>query len=44
MYNIVRQNGQNVNLVIKPDVDCVVNGRVWALSAVRAWPRTGAAT
>lgn len=26
MYNVVRQNGRDVHLVIKPDADCVVNG------------------
>jgi arsenite oxidase large subunit len=26
MYNIVKQNGRDVHLVIKPDVNCVVNG------------------
>jgi arsenite oxidase large subunit len=26
MYNIVRQNGRDVHLVIKPDENCVVNG------------------
>src|ERR1700751_3429113 len=25
MYNIVRQNGEDVHIVIKPDKDCVVN-------------------
>ena len=25
MYNIVKQNGQDVHIVIKPDKDCVVN-------------------
>ena len=25
MYNIVRQNGQDVHIVIKPDKNCVVN-------------------
>jgi arsenite oxidase large subunit len=26
MYNIVKQNGRDVHLVIKPDANCVVNG------------------
>ena len=25
MYNIVKQNGEDVHIVIKPDKDCVVN-------------------
>jgi arsenite oxidase large subunit len=36
MYNIVRQNGSDVHIVIKPDKDCVVNS---GLGSVRASPR-----
>jgi arsenite oxidase large subunit len=37
MYNIVRQGGKDVHLVIKPDKECVVNSAL-ARSAGRAWP------
>jgi arsenite oxidase large subunit len=35
MYNVVRQNGQNVHLVIKPDVDCVVNSGLGSVRGAR---------
>jgi arsenite oxidase large subunit len=35
MYNIVKQDGQNVNLVIKPDVDCVVNSGLGSIRGAR---------
>ena len=35
MYNIVKQNGQNVHLVIKPDVDCVVNSGLGSIRGAR---------
>ena len=35
MYNVVKQNGQNVHLVIKPDVDCVVNGGLGSVRGAR---------
>jgi arsenite oxidase large subunit len=35
MYNIVKQNGQNVHLVIKPDVDCVVNSGLGSVRGAR---------
>ena len=38
MYNIVRQNGKDVHVVIKPDKNCVVNGAS-ARSAAPAWRR-----
>ena len=38
MYNMVRQNGEDVHIVIKPDKECVVNS---GLGSVRgaAWRR-----
>lgn len=35
MYNVVKQNGQNVHLVIKPDVDCVVNSGLGSVRGAR---------
>jgi arsenite oxidase large subunit len=35
MYNIVRQNGQDVHLVIKPDAECVVNSGLGSIRGAR---------
>jgi len=35
MYNIVRQNGQDVHIVIKPDHDCVVNSGLGSIRGAR---------
>ncbi|MGJ0534336.1 arsenate reductase (azurin) large subunit [Methylocystis sp.] len=35
MYNIVRQNGEDVHLVIKPDDDCVVNSGLASIRGAR---------
>lgn len=35
MFNVVKQNGQNVNLVIKPDKDCVVNSGLGSIRGAR---------
>lgn len=35
MYNIVKQNGQDVNIVIKPDKDCVVNSGLGSIRGAR---------
>ena len=35
MYNIVRQNGQDMHLVIKPDHDCVVNSGLGSIRGAR---------
>ena len=35
MYNIVKQNGQDVQLVIKPDVNCVVNSGLGSIRGAR---------
>ena len=35
MYNIVKQNGQDVHLVIKPDIDCVVNSGLGSIRGAR---------
>jgi arsenite oxidase large subunit len=35
MYNVVKQDGQTVNLVIKPDVDCVVNSGLGSVRGAR---------
>jgi arsenite oxidase large subunit len=35
MYNIVKQNGQDVHLVIKPDHDCVVNSGLGSIRGAR---------
>ena len=35
MYNIVRQNGRPVHLVIKPDKDCVVNSGLGSIRGAR---------
>jgi len=35
MYNIVRQNGRDVHLVVKPDVDCVVNSGLGSVRGAR---------
>ena len=35
MYNIVKQDGKDVHLVIKPDVDCVVNSGLGSIRGAR---------
>ena len=35
MYNVVRQDGRPVHLVIKPDVDCVVNSGLGSVRGAR---------
>ncbi|QIG46651.1 arsenate reductase (azurin) large subunit [Nordella sp. HKS 07] len=35
MYNIVKQDGKDVHLVIKPDKDCVVNGGLGSVRGAR---------
>ena len=35
MYNVVKKNGQDVNLVIKPDVNCVVNSGLGSVRGAR---------
>lgn len=35
MFNVVKQNGQNVNLVIKPDAECVVNSGLGSIRGAR---------
>src|SRR5258706_8610132 len=35
MYNIVRQNGNDVHIVIKPDKDCVVNSGLGSVRGAR---------
>jgi Anaerobic dehydrogenases, typically selenocysteine-containing len=35
MYNIVRQNGSDVHIVIKPDKDCVVNSGLGSIRGAR---------
>ena len=35
MYNIVRQNGEDVNIVIKPDKNCVVNSGLGSVRGAR---------
>ncbi|MGQ0567459.1 MAG: arsenate reductase (azurin) large subunit [Gemmobacter sp.] len=35
MYNVVKQNGQNVHLVIKPDHECVVNSGLGSVRGAR---------
>ena len=35
MYNVVRQNGQDVHLVIKPDVNCEVNSGLGSVRGAR---------
>ncbi|KAB2884096.1 MAG: arsenate reductase (azurin) large subunit [Albidovulum sp.] len=35
MYNVVKQNGQDVHLVIKPDHDCVVNAGLGSVRGAR---------
>ncbi|PQO23319.1 arsenate reductase (azurin) large subunit [Rhodobacteraceae bacterium WD3A24] len=35
MYNVVRQNGQDVHMVIKPDQDCVVNSGLASVRGAR---------
>jgi arsenite oxidase large subunit len=35
MYNIVKQDGNDVHLVIKPDVDCVVNSGLGSIRGTR---------
>jgi arsenite oxidase large subunit len=35
MYNVVRKNGQDVHLVIKPDVNCVVNSGLGSIRGAR---------
>ncbi|MCB6178770.1 arsenate reductase (azurin) large subunit [Rhodobacter sp. Har01] len=35
MYNVVKQDGQDVHLVIKPDMDCTVNGGLGSIRGAR---------
>jgi len=35
MYNVVRQNGQDVHLVVMPDVNCVVNSGLGSIRGAR---------
>jgi arsenite oxidase large subunit len=35
MYNVVKQNGQDVQLVIEPDVNCVVNSGLGSIRGAR---------
>ena len=35
MYNVVKQNGQDVHLVIKPDVNCEVNSGLGSVRGAR---------
>jgi arsenite oxidase large subunit len=35
MYNVVKQNGRDVHLVIKPDIDCVVNSGLGSIRGAR---------
>jgi arsenite oxidase large subunit len=35
MYNVVRQNGEDVHIVIKPDKDCVVNSGLGSVRGAR---------
>jgi arsenite oxidase large subunit len=35
MYNIVKQNGRDVHLVVKPDKDCVVNSGLGSIRGAR---------
>ncbi|MEO1090524.1 MAG: arsenate reductase (azurin) large subunit [Pseudomonadota bacterium] len=35
MYNVVRQDGRDVHLVIKPDIDCVVNSGLGSVRGAR---------
>lgn len=35
MYNIVKQNGRDVHLVVKPDPDCVVNSGLGSIRGAR---------
>jgi arsenite oxidase large subunit len=35
MYNIVQQNGEDVHIVIKPDMDCVVNSGLGSVRGAR---------
>jgi arsenite oxidase large subunit len=35
MYNIVKQNGRDVHIVIKPDTDCVVNSGLGSIRGAR---------
>ncbi len=35
MYNVVKQDGQTVHLVIKPDIDCVVNSGLGSVRGSR---------
>ena len=35
MYNVVKQDGRDVHLVIKPDKDCVVNGGLGSVRGAR---------
>lgn len=35
MYNVVKQNGQDVQLVIKPDLNCVVNSGLASIRGAR---------
>lgn len=44
MYNIVRQNGRDVHLVIKPDHDCVVNSGLGSVRGARIAEMSPSAT
>jgi len=35
MYNVVRQNGRDVHLVVKPDINCVVNSGLGSIRGAR---------
>lgn len=35
MYNVVRQNGKDMHLVVKPDADCVVNSGLGSIRGAR---------
>lgn len=35
MYNVVKQNGRDVHIVIKPDTDCVVNSGLGSIRGAR---------
>ena len=35
MYNVVKQNGRDVNLVVKPDANCVVNSGLGSIRGAR---------
>ena len=35
MYTVVKQNGRDVNLVVMPDTDCVVNSGLGSIRGAR---------